>query len=143
MTDRFTMIASSYFFFIRDGKILLLRRKNTGYEDGKYSLPAGHVEEGESLRAAGAREFFEEIGVRVKPADLRLVHVMHRRENDIRLDFFFTADIGRQTPVNNEPEKCDDLRWFPLDHLPPNTIPYIRQAVECYQKKIFYSEFGW
>lgn len=137
------MIASSYLLLIRDGKILLSRRFNTGYEDGKYSLPAGHVEEGESLTQAGAREFFEEIGVRFEPKDLRLVHVMHRRENDIRMDFFFTAKIDDQTPVNKEPEKCDDLRWFALKRLPTNTIPYIRHAIACYQEKIFYSEFGW
>ena len=31
----------------KDDKILLTRRYNTGYEDGKYSLPGGHVEKGD------------------------------------------------------------------------------------------------
>lgn len=141
--ERFKMIASSYLLLIRDGKILLSRRFNTGYEDGNYSLPAGHIEDNESLTAGGAREIFEEIGMRVKPKDLELVHVMHRKENDIRMDFFFTAKTDIQMPVNKEPNKCDDLRWFPLTKLPANTIPYIRHAIECYQKNIFYSEFGW
>ena len=137
------MIASSYLIHIGDGKILLSRRFNTGYEDGKYSLPAGHVEVNESLTQGAAREIFEEIGLNLAPQVFRLVHVMHRREHDIRMDFFFTADIGDQMPVNREPEKCDDLRWFNLDHLPTNTIPYIRQAIECFKKKIMYSEIGW
>mgnify|MGYP001562540710 FL=1 len=137
------MIASSYLIFVRASKVLLLRRFNTSYEDGKYSLPAGHIEDNESLTAGGAREFFEEIGVRMKPQDLTLVHVMHRKHLDIRMDFFFVADIGNQKPVIREPEKCDDLRWFPLAKLPTNTIPYIRHAITCYQKKIVYSEFGW
>lgn len=144
--NRFKMIASSYLLLIHNGKILLLRRFNTGYEDGKYSLPAGHVEEGETLRGAGTREFFEEIVVRIRPEDLRLVHVMHRRETDMRMDFFFTQPHFSQSgagPVNKEPEKCDDLRWFSLKKLPINTIPYIRHAIGCYQNNIFYSEFGW
>lgn len=141
------MIASSYLILICDGKILLSRRFNTGYEDGKYSLPAGHIEDNESLTAGGAREFFEEIGVHIKPQDLTLVHVMHRKHLDIRMDFFFTPHQNKfgagQAPINREPEKCDDLRWFSLKRLPENTIPYIRHAIWCYRKNIFYSEFGW
>lgn len=137
------MIASSYLILMRGRDVLLLRRFNTGYEDGKYSLPAGHVEEGETLTEAGAREFSEEIGVRLGPQQLKLVHVMHRREHDIRMDFFFTASIGDQSPINREPHKCDDMRWFVLTNFPTNTIPYIRYAIRCYQKNIVYSEFGW
>ncbi len=137
------MIASSYLMLVRDRKILLSRRYQTGYEDGKYSLPAGHVEDGESLMDCMAREVVEEIGVILAPQAFSLVHVMHQKHLDIRMDFFFVADVGDQKPVIREPEKCDDLRWFPLNNLPANTIPYIRHAIECYQKKIFYSEFGW
>ncbi len=141
--NRFTMIASSYLILVRDGKIFLSRRFQTGYEDGKYSLPAGHAEDGETLTQCVAREAGEEIGVMIRPERYTLVHVMHRKHMDIRMDFFFTADIGNQKPIIREPEKCDDLRWFPLSKLPTNTIPYIRHAIECYRKNIYYSEFGW
>lgn len=141
--DRFKMIASSYLIFVVDGKILLSRRFNTGYKDGSYSLPAGHIEDNESLTAGGAREIFEEIGIRIKPKDLTLVHVMHRKEDDIRMDFFFTVKNVTKMPVNKEPNKCDALQWFPLTKLPVNTIPYIRHAISCYRNNIFYSEFGW
>ena len=140
---RFKMIASSYLILIQNGKILLSRRFNTGYEDGKYSLPAGHIEDDESLTQGAAREMFEEIGLKLAPQAFKLVHVMHRKHLDIRMDYFFTAEIGNQQPVNKEPEKCDDLRWFSLTKLPVNTIPYIRHAIACHQKKIFYSELGW
>ena len=143
MSFRFKMIASSYIISVKDGKILLSRRCNTGYEDGKYSLPAGHIEENETLTEGGAREVFEEIGVHLKPQDLTLVHVMHRKHMDIRMDFFFSAELGQQKPMNKEPGKCDDLSWFSLSALPENTIPYIRYAIECYTKNMIYSEFGW
>lgn len=137
------MIASSYLFLVRGGRILLLRRFNTGYQDGKYSVPAGHVEEGETLTGTLIREVKEEIGIEVKARDIRLVHVMHRKETDIRMDFFFTVTTWRGLVANREPEKCDDLRWFPLDNLPWNTIPYIRRAIGNWQKRIGYSEIGW
>ena len=41
-------------FLLRDGAVLLLRRCNTGFEDGKLSVPAGHVEPGESVTQAAA-----------------------------------------------------------------------------------------
>ena len=51
----------------RNGEVLMMRRAGTGFFDGLYSLPGGHVEPGESLRAAAVRELSEETGVRVRP----------------------------------------------------------------------------
>lgn len=138
---RFKLVLSIYVILIKDGKVLLLRRANTGYEDGKYGLPSGHADGGETARAATAREALEEAGVKIDPGDLKLTHVMHRLQNDERVDFFFTASMWEGEPKNMEPEKCDDLSWFPLDNLPDNTIPYIRQALENSQNGIHYSEF--
>ena len=137
------MIASVYLVFIKDEKILLLRRANTGYEDGKYGLVAGHVDADESITHAAIREANEESGVVIDPDDLVLATTMHRRQEDERVDFFFKVKKWTGEPKNMEPEKCDDLSWFPLDELPPNIIPYIHQAIECSQKGIIYSEFGW
>ncbi len=143
MKERFKMIASGYLMLIRGGKILLSRRFRTGYEDGKYSLPAGHIEDNETLRTGTCREIKEEIGVSLHPEDLALVHVMHRKHLDIRVDYFFTTKKKDLKPKNIEPQKSDDVAWYPLTKLPINTIPYIRAAIENYRKHIFYSEFGW
>lgn len=138
--NRFRLILSIYLILIKDGKVLLLRRANTGYEDGKYGLPSGHADGGETARAAACREALEEAGVKINPGDLKFAHAMHRLQNDERVDFFFTADKWEGEPANMEPEKCDDLNWFPLDNLPPNTIPYIKQAIEHSQSGVYYSE---
>lgn len=119
----------------------LLRRQNTSYEDGKYGLVAGRADGDERATIATVREVAEESGLRIKPQDLRFVHCMHRRQNDERVDLFFTTDKWQGTPKNMEPEKCDDLSWFPLGNLLPNTIPYIKQAIELSQQGIYYSEF--
>lgn len=141
--NRFKMIASGYGLFIRDGKILLLRRCNTGYMDGYYGLPAGHIEENETVTKGTLREIREETGVELAPSDIKLAHVMHRKSNDIRMDFFYIVDQWNDEPMNSEPDKCDDMDWFPFDALPENTIPYIKTAIENSQNNIFFSEFGW
>lgn len=143
MSDRFKLIASVYLLFIKDNQILLLRRKNTGYEDGNYGLVAGHLDEHESLTHGAIREAKEESGVDIDPKDLEVKTTMHRKQSDERVDFFFEVKKWSGEIINTEPDKCDDLRWFPLNNLPSNIIPYIKQAIECYRKGILYSEFGW
>jgi 8-oxo-dGTP pyrophosphatase MutT (NUDIX family) len=53
---RFTMPCAVHLFLVRDDHVLLLRRHNTGHEDGKYSVVAGHLDGGEEVRTAAVRE---------------------------------------------------------------------------------------
>lgn len=148
MTERHHITPASYLILKKDGKTLLLRRFNTGYHDGDYSLIAGHLDGAETFREAMAREAKEEVGIDVKPADLRVVHVMHRFEPDNppeineRIDVFTMADTWEGEISNLEPQKCDDLSWFDIDNLPENIIPYIKIVLQKIEANIFYSEFG-
>lgn len=146
--EKHKIIPASYLVLIKDNKVLLLRRFNTTYEDGKYSLPAGHVEEEESFTQCIIRESEEEIGVTVQSENLKVAHVMQRigkseAEHRERIDVFFTAEKYNGKIENKEPDKCDDLSWLDINNLPENTIPYIKSAIEAIKNKTFYSEFGW
>jgi 8-oxo-dGTP diphosphatase len=141
MRSRFPIAV--HLFFLKTDQILLLRRFNTGYEDGNYSVVAGHVDAGETVTQAAVREAFEEAGVVIQPENLQVVQVINRKSNDERVDFFVTVNAWDGEIRNQEPDKCDDLSWFPLAALPENMIPYVRFAIGNYQKGIFYSEFGW
>lgn len=146
---RFKITPSSYIILIKDNKILLSRRFNTGFRDGYYSLVAGHVEEGESFTTAIVREAKEEANIKLIPKNLEVVHVANRCEKfspaeiRYRVDVYIKAKSWQGKIKNLEPNKCDDLSWFPINKLPPNIIPYIRQAINNIRKKIFYSEFGY
>ena len=137
--------AAAYALLIKDGNILLLRRYNTGYEDGNYSLPAGHVEPEETFTQSIIRETREETGITLREENLQVAHIMHRNNQHGRsyVDVFYTVREWAGTPENKEHEKCDDLAWFPLDNLPKNTIPSVLLAIENSQKGVFYSEFSW
>ena len=132
-----------HIFFFSENRVLLVKRFNTGYEDGNYSVVAGHLEGGETIRQAAAREVKEEVGVEVRPEDLRVAGVMHRRDGDERVDFFLVAGAWQGQFVNMEPDKCSELRWCPAEAFPANLIPYVRQALENYFEGAWFQEFGW
>ena len=142
-STRFKFPSAVHLFLIRDGRILLLRRFNTGYEDGNYSVVAGHLDGGEKVRDAAVREAAEEVGILIVPQDVEVVGVMHRKSNDERIDWFVTIRRWTGEIRNAEPDKCDDLAWFAPDRLPPNIIPYVRRAIENYTRGIWFDSFGW
>jgi len=137
------VILSGYIILEKDSQVLMLRRFNTGYHDGDYSLPAGHLEAGEFASLGTVREVAEEIGIILKQQDITIAHIMHRLCDDHeRVDFFFKPTKWNGTPRNVEPHRCDDASWFPLDKLPANIVPYVKVALEKYRSGEFYSEFS-
>ena len=134
-----------HLWFFREGQILLARRFNTGYADGQYSVPAGHLDGDETVMAAAAREAEEEVGIKLEADAMTFSTVMHRMEGDKedeRVDFFVHVHQWQGEPFNAEPHKCDDLRWVDVDQLPENIVPYVRQALENHRTGIPFDEFG-
>ena len=119
----------------RDGRLLFQRRAGTGYADGYWSVPAGHVEAGETLHAACVREVLEETGVRLRVDALEFAGVQHKHDLDHqeRIDFFFTARLpAAATPRIVEPQRCDGLTWAPADAPPKPLVPYVSAALEAW-----------
>lgn len=144
--DRFKLMPVAYLVLRRDNEVLLLRRANTGYQDGKYSVVAGHLEYNELATDGMAREAKEEAGIKIDPGTLRLVHVAYRLNRDDepsqeRIDLFFETREWEGKITNAEPEKCDDLSWFPVDNLPDNVLPFVRSVIDNLGKGLVYSEY--
>lgn len=126
-------------------EVLLIRRQGSGYYDGWYALPAGHVEAGELPLGGLVREVKEELDITINPEDARLVHTMYRAKHDEtgeRVDLFFEVGKWLGEISNVEPEKCDDVRWFSSGALPENTVPYVKKAISYAEEGIGYSETG-
>lgn len=148
MKERYKLIPEVFLLLVVDDKILLSRRFQTGYQDGNYGLPAGHGEDRETAREGIAREAKEEIGIGIEVDDLEFQLVQHRWCADpghehARVGFYCTAKKWVGEPRNMEPDKCDDLQWFPLDALPENTVPHVRAAIDAYKAGAHYDEYAW
>lgn len=126
----------------RGDEVLLMRRAGTGFFDGLYSLPGGHVEPGESLFQTAIREAVEELGIRLEGASLRAVGVIHRRSDTSRIDFFVRVGRWAGEPGIAEPHKCDALGWFPRNRLPAPVVPYVAEAL-ARSTEPWVLELGW
>ena len=129
--QRFKFVAAVAVVLEReDGKILVQQRKGA-YADGFFMVPTGHVDGGETMQEAMARELAEETGIIVHPADLELFHMSHSvyDVNDELITFFFRTDNFTGNGVNREPHKCAGLHWVEPDKLPGPFLIHARQAI--------------
>ena len=152
--DKYPEVARPYvacFVLLRRGnKIAMVLRKNTGYMDGNYGLPAGKGEWFETFTSGAIREAKEEAGVDIAPEDLRFVHMVHRHGEDRFtekymdwVDVYFETSVWTGEPYNAEEHKAESLDWIDIDNLPENVVPPVRDALEKIAKKQVYSEYGW
>lgn len=139
---------ASFVILRRGNKIAMIVRKNTGWMDGFYALPAGKVEYNETILEAAAREASEEAGVVVEPKELKAVHTAHRHGMQGKgfmdwVDTYFESTVWQGEPHNAEPLKSEKLEWVDINNLPKNVVPPQLDALKRIAKGEIYSEFGW
>lgn len=124
--------AASAVIFDARGRILLQQRS----DNGRWGLPGGGVEVGESVSAAVVREVREETGLEV--AVIRLVglysdpdfQVVRYRDGNV---VHYVAACFECAIVGGAPALCDEtlaLDWFDPAALPQDLLPTHRVRVE-------------
>jgi 8-oxo-dGTP diphosphatase len=105
---------------ILDGSRILLSMRGKPPSEGKWGLPGGAVEVGETVKEALIREILEETGVTVKP--IRLITSLDsiHRDDDGRVRYHYVLFeylceyvSGEVSPGSDAPE----ARWVKLDEL--------------------------
>ena len=135
MADRYRVKLAVYLLLRRGDEVLLLKRQNTGYMDGKYGTVGGHVEEDEPAELAMVREAKEEAGIDIDAKNLRLVYVTHRVDlegSDDYGDLYFETDTWQGEITNAEPQKCSELTWVSIHDLPDEIAPYVGDVIRDY-----------
>jgi 8-oxo-dGTP diphosphatase len=80
------------------GRVLLIRRGHPPFK-GRYALPGGFVDVGESVEDACRRELMEETGIKVRRLELIGVYSDPRRDpRGHTCSVAFLARVGRATP---------------------------------------------
>ncbi len=119
------------------GVEVLLVQRGKEPSRGRWGLPGGAVELGETVREAAAREVREECGIEVRPD--RLIEVLNAIRPDqagrikyhyILIEILAEYQSGELAPASD----AQDARWFKMDELteldvPDITVQVIREAV--------------
>ncbi|WP_431910890.1 NUDIX hydrolase [Amycolatopsis thermoflava] len=144
MADRH--LIDVHVLLVDNGNLLLTRRRDTNPTfNGRWHLPSGKLDAGESVLHAAAREAHEEVGVLIDTEDLHHVHTLHVNGSGVepRLGLFFLATHWAGTPANREPDKCSAIDWFPLDNLPADLIDYPAAGIRAYLTGQPFAILGW
>lgn len=143
--DRFTMPVSVHILFLKNDEILLSLRKNIS-SDGLYGLVAGHLDGSETVTNAIIREAREEASVEIDPKDIEMTTVCHSfigHNKKEYIQFFAKCRKWKGEVMNSEPDKCGELKFFPIDNLPEKMVPYIREGIKKTLEGVKYYEYGW
>ncbi|MEU5879242.1 NUDIX domain-containing protein [Spirillospora sp. NPDC047279] len=132
-----------------DGKVLMLRRFQTGYRDGWLAPPAGRIEPGEDVLAAALREGNEETGVTLRREDAAISHVMHRTAPTLPgpchaiSDYWFSFHRWEGEPRAAEPDKASETVWIDPADPPDDVIPHCAQVLTAITRGETFSARGW
>lgn len=110
-------------------KILTGKRR----DNGLWTSPGGHMDEGETIESAAKREVFEETGIVIDTDKLKLISSekikSHRTGKDFALFAFVCQADGEITTINNDPDKeISEWKWVNLSPETPELRPEVRHA---------------
>ena len=111
---------------MRNGRILLRERANTGYGDGAYEPPTGQLADRETIVETAIRVASAEAGIAIQAENVSLAHVMHDVSGSGRIAFFLTVS-GWQGEYTSP-----DAGWFGVGNLPTNMLDRSRVALRNY-----------
>ena len=98
----------------KDNKLLMVKEaKKKCY--GKWNLPAGHLEDGETIFNGAIREIYEETGCKVKLKNM-LPIMSGELENTTFMIITFTTELLEEKIFFNK-EEILDVRWISKEEL--------------------------
>lgn len=123
------------------GEILFQRRCGSKLWPDFLGLPAGHVDKGEDVYQALVREAREELNIDINVKDIEDTFVVNRINKNLKpyYDIYFVIKSYKGMIKINEPNKCQELKWFLLGNMPDDVIEFEKMALTNYKKGIKFS----
>lgn len=122
-----------------EGHILICKRK--GSHSQAFSIPGGHLENGETFEEAATKEVKEETSIEIiNPKVICVTNNMHTymTEGKHYISVCLLAERYNGTPKLLEPEKCEGWFWVDPGNLPEPHFDASKLSIECYLQNKFY-----
>lgn len=135
-----------HIWLLKDSSVYMFKRKNSGWMDGYWTPPAGHINKNEPGIDAAIREAREESGVEIDPKDIRLGLIHHRQNPQNGRTYFDLHFIVRRWNGEariTEMNKSEAGRWISVSKLPRLTVPSVREAFHAIMSGEIYIETEW
>lgn len=110
---------------IEENRVALVKRGHAPLE-GKWSIPGGVLEVGETLRKAVVREALEETGLAIEPRDLLGVfeRVVPDEQGRMKYHYVLIDFLCRRVAGNlRAGDDASEARWFRRDELTKLELP--------------------
>jgi 8-oxo-dGTP diphosphatase len=134
VSPRRRVVVDVVLLLMRNGRILLRERANTGYGDGAYEPPSGELADRETIVETAIR-VASAAGIVIGAENVSLAHVMHDVSGAGRIAFFLSVSGWTGRPA------AGDARWFPVGDLPTNMLDRARVALRNYADGMRFSTY--
>ena len=134
VSPRRRVVVDVILLLMRNGRILLRERANTGYGDGAYEPPSGELADRETIVETAIR-VASAAGIAIGGENVSLAHVMHDVSGSGRIAFFLSVSGWTGQPTS--PDVC----WFPVGDLPTNMLDRARVALRNYADGMRFSTY--
>lgn len=115
--------------FTFEDKVLFTVR-NVDPDKGKWDLPGGFIDPGENAEAAACREINEELGIEVKPKDLKYIttspnNYLYKNVPYRTMDIFYECPLQTDVISINAEDEIQDLIWVKRSEIDVNQIGFV------------------
>jgi 8-oxo-dGTP diphosphatase len=117
--------------FVRKDKKILLGKRVFAHGTGTWGLPGGHLEYGETVEECARREVLEEANVKIKNiVPISYTEDFFPKEKCHYITIFVVCDFYSGQVKVNEPDKCEEWKWFDWNGLPKPLFVTLRNVLK-------------
>ena len=124
------MIDVTAAILVKNGKVLIAKRKPDDKQPGKWEFPGGKIEAGESARECLKREMQEEFEIEVRVGKFLAESIYHYPHGSIRLLAYQAewqaGDLDLKDHADYAWAQCDRLAEFDFA---PADLPFVRKLI--------------